>query len=415
MDPDYFSHNDLTTMFQHAYRSGHSTSTAMTQMSDSWLTSIDNSMLVGTVLLDFSAAFDVIDHDILIAKLTSYGFNSSAIQWFRSYLSDRSQRVYFNGAFSRCKSLDCGVPQGSCLGPLLFSIFTNDMPYVLSNARVTMFADDSLYYAAPTCSELNQVLSCEISILFNWIKTNKLILNISKTKSIMFGSKYRLLHNPKINIQIDGQTIQQVKTVKLLGLCLDCSLSWSDHINRVVAKMGRAVAITRKCAPFLISQLFHQVVCSLVLCHLDYCSVVWSAASNSLLNKLQVAQNKAARLVLGCSPRTSVAEMHERLTWLRVKDRLSANVLIYLHRIINTQTPKFFYNNIIYCSNTHSYNTRGANSGLITLPLPKSNSMKLSVFYRSIAFWNSLPGEVREIKGKTGFKRRLRMYLISTT
>ena len=79
---DYFSHNDLTTMFQHAYRSGHS----MTQMSDSWLTSIDNSMLVGTVLLDFSAAFDVIDHDILIAKLTSYGFNSSAIQWFRSYL-----------------------------------------------------------------------------------------------------------------------------------------------------------------------------------------------------------------------------------------------------------------------------------------------------------------------------------------
>ena len=164
--------------------------------------------------------------------------------------SDRSQRVYFNGAFSRCKSLDCGVPQGSCLGPLLFSIFTNDMPYVLSNARVTMFADDStLYYAAPTCSELNQVLSCEISILFNWIKTNKLILNISKTKSIMFGSKYRLLHYPKINIQIDGQTIQQVKTVKLLGLWLDCSLSWSDHINRVVAKMGRAVAITRKCAP----------------------------------------------------------------------------------------------------------------------------------------------------------------------
>ena len=194
---------------------------------------------------------------------------------------------------------------------------------------------------SPTCSELNQVLSGEISILFNWIKTNKLILNISKTKSIMFGSKYRLLHNPEMNIQIDGQIIPQVKTVKLLGLWLDCTLSWSDHINRVVAKMVRAVAITRKCAPFLNSQLLHQVVCSLILCHLDYCSVVWSAASKSLLNKLQVAQNKAARLVLGCSPRTSVAEM-QRLTWLRVNDRLSTNVLIYLHRIINTQTPTFF-------------------------------------------------------------------------
>lgn len=95
----------------------------------------------------------------------------------------------------------------------------------------------------------------------------------------MFASKYRLLQNPKINIQIDGQTIQQVKTVKLLGLWFDCSLSWSDHINRVVAKMGRVVAITCKCAPFPNSQLLHQVVCSLVLCHLDYCSVLWSAAS----------------------------------------------------------------------------------------------------------------------------------------
>ena len=125
-----------------------------------------------------------------------------------------------------------------------------------------------------------------------------------------------------------------------------------------------------------------------------------------------MAQNKAARLVLGCSPRTSVAEMHERLTWLRVKDRLSANVLIYLHRIINTQTPKISYDNMIYCSNTNKYSNI-----LLTLPrpLPKSDSMKLLVFFSSIAFWNSLPGEVCETKGKAGFQRRLRMYLISTS
>lgn len=114
-------------------------------------------------------------------------------------MSERSQRVYFNGALSCSKSLDCGVPQGSCLGPLLFSIFSNDMPYILRKATLTMFADDTtLYYAAPTCSELNQVLSCEISKLYNWIKTNKLVLNISKTMSIIFGSKYRLSDNPKL-------------------------------------------------------------------------------------------------------------------------------------------------------------------------------------------------------------------------
>lgn len=184
--------------------------------------------------------------------------------------------------------------------------------------------------------------------------------------NIIFGSKYRLSDNPKMNIQVNGQTIQQVKTVKLLGLWLDCTLSWSDHINKVVAKMGRAVAIMRKCAPFLNSQLLSRVVCTLVLCHLDYCSVVWSAASNCLLRRLQVAQNKAARLVLACSSRTSVAEMHGRLDWLMVKHRLSANILTYFHGINNTQTPKFLCDNIIYCSNTHSHFTRASNSGQIT-------------------------------------------------
>jgi len=237
------------------------------------------------------------------------------------------------------------------------------MPYILNKATLTMFADDStLYYAAPTCSELNQVLSSEISKLYNWIKTNKLVLNISKTASIIFGSKHRLADNPKIEIQVNGQNVQHVKKVKLLGLWLDSTLSWLDHINKVVAKMGRAVAVMRKCAQFLNLQLLSRVACTLVLCHLDYCSAVWSAASSSHIKKLQVAQNKAARLVLGCSSRTSVAEMHERLAWLVVKDRLSVNMLVYFHRIINTRIPSFLYDKTMYCSDIHSHYTRGVNS-----------------------------------------------------
>ena len=127
-----------------------------------------------------------------------------------------------------------------------------------------------------------------------------------------------------------------------------------------------------------------------------------------------MAQNKAARLVLGCSSRTSVTEMHERLTWLMVKHRLSANILIYFHKIINTQTPKFLYNNITYCSNKHSHYTRAANSGQVSLPLPKSDYIKRTVLYRSTVFWNKLPVVVRGIKDKTGFKRRLKLYLLST-
>ena len=116
------------TVFQHVCREGHSTSKALTQMTDDWLREIDDNMIVGAVLLDFGAAFDIIDHSLLLEKTMCYGFTPPAIIWIKSYLSSRTRRVFFNGSLSNIIQLESGIPQGSCLGPLLFSIFTNDMP-----------------------------------------------------------------------------------------------------------------------------------------------------------------------------------------------------------------------------------------------------------------------------------------------
>ena len=213
----------------------------------------------------------------------------------RSYLTSRSQ-----SSLSNRRYVDCGIPQGSCLGPLLYSIFTNDLPLAVKQASLTMYADDStLYYAASTCSELNQVLTVELNRVYDWIRSNKLVLNPSKTAAMLFGSSKKLAQESKLNLIIDGQHIQQVKKTKLLGVHLDGELSWSDHINKIAAKMGAGIGAARKFAPFLPPLLLNQIVCSLVLCHLDYCTGVWSSASKGLINKLQIMQNKAARLVLG--------------------------------------------------------------------------------------------------------------------
>lgn len=123
---DYFSVNNLNTDFQHAYRVGHSTTTAMAQMTSDWLTTLDNKMLAGAVLLDFSSAFDLIDHYLLLRKMKCYGFSQAALLWLQSYLENRRQTVFFNGSFSDKRDVSCGIPQGSCLGPLLFSMYTND-------------------------------------------------------------------------------------------------------------------------------------------------------------------------------------------------------------------------------------------------------------------------------------------------
>ena len=142
----YFSINKLNSEFQHAYKKDHSTITALMQMTDQWMSDIDRKRIVGAVLLDFSAAFDLIDHNMLLMKLAAYGFNNCTLNWMRSYSSNRMQTVYFNGSCSAVKAVQCGVPQGSCLGPLLYSIFTNAMPLVLSKVSVAMFADDSTVY-----------------------------------------------------------------------------------------------------------------------------------------------------------------------------------------------------------------------------------------------------------------------------
>ena len=120
----YVTINNIVSTAQHAYRPNHSTTTALVKMTDDWLSAMDKGELVGVVYIDFSAAFDLVDHCILLAKLKSYGFQPGVLAWFESYLQSRTQVVYINGQFSEPLGLECGVPQGSCLGPLLFTLYT---------------------------------------------------------------------------------------------------------------------------------------------------------------------------------------------------------------------------------------------------------------------------------------------------
>ena len=285
------------------------------------------------VVTVFSTAFDVIDHDILIYKLKKYGFSRLALDWMWSYLTDRSQRVFFNGTLSESKYNKCGVPQGSCLGPLLFIIFTNDLPYVTTNTDMVMYADDTtLYSTADTLHELEDNLNQDLVRVSNWVKDNKLALNVTKTKSIIFRSRYMRMSDPQMHLSMSGIPIEQVSRIKLLGVFLDSHLSWSDQIDCIITKMGRGLAMVKKCSSYLTSTVMGQVIQSLVFCHLYYCPVVWSAATKVELSKLQLVQNRAARLCLHCSTRTNVAYMHAQLTWLSVEQKLNCSLLMFFQK-----------------------------------------------------------------------------------
>ena len=276
-----------------------------------------------------------------------------------------------------------------------------------------MYADDTtLYSAAISEQAVTDTLSSALTDIYEWIEHNKLVLNISKTKAIVLGSRHTLGKNPQLKLSIGTTQIEQVNTIKLLGVTIDSSLSWSKHINNIVIKMGRGIGMARKCSGFITPSIMKSVIHSLVLSNLEYCPVIWSSATKLDLGKLQIAQNKAARLALGCPYRTSIIYMHENLNWLMVEQKLSVSLLMLLRNIISTNKPSSLAQQFEMTSE-HGYNTRGAVSGkLRTKIAPKSNCLKLTGIYRSIELWNALPKNILSIiHNKMTFRKHIKKYL----
>lgn len=193
--------------------------------------------------------------------------------------------VYFNGSDSDLKPVKHGVPQGSCLGPLLYSIFTTDFPLVLNTAHMAMYADDTTIYSAGRTIDEFRNLSKEMKLVSEWVSCNKLILNVPKTTSMVIRSNHSLRSN-QIDVLINNQSIKQVNEVKLLGIIIDHPLSWDIHIKRIISKIGNILSVIRRCSKYLTTQTTKQVIQALVLSHMDYCTAVWSNTSLANIRKL---------------------------------------------------------------------------------------------------------------------------------
>ena len=220
---------------QYGFRPGHSTINATTEFLWNTLQSIENNHKTLSVFLDLSKAFDTIDHSILLQKLEHYGIRGLALDWFRSYISDRKQFVSYNNKDSDIMNMNCGVPQGSVLGPLLFIIYTNDVPHCLAHNKAIIFADDTTLFSSGNCvQELFNNMKTDLLELIDWFRANKLSLNLSKTNYVLFRKS---TDNTKIendlSLKIGDETITRASTVKFLGLHIDEHLTWSHHFKNV--------------------------------------------------------------------------------------------------------------------------------------------------------------------------------------
>ena len=221
---------------QFGFRSNHSTEHVLTSLLETIKKSLDNDEIVCGVFIDLQKAFDTVNHEILPEKLNHYGIRSKENSWFRSFLINRKQYVSINGFFSQTKIVRCGVPQDSTLGPLLFLIYINDLNNALDKSIVQHFADDtSLLFGNKCPSEISCVMKNELQLLTNWLRANKISLNESKTKLLIFRPRRKLSITVR-NIKLKQFYINSWKTVTYLGIEIYENLSWNNQIETLSKK-----------------------------------------------------------------------------------------------------------------------------------------------------------------------------------
>ena len=287
--------------------------------------------------LDLKKAFDTIDHEIILRKLANYGVDQSALRFFASYLCNRSQKCSVNGRLSSASKLTYGVPQGSILGPLLFLIYINDLPNCL-DIRAKMFADDA-NITVPGCTfaELEQATNSELNNLYNWLKANKLSLNIAKTEFMVISTRQKFLAEncSEINIQLDGHPISRVEHTKSLSLNIDDRLSWSNHIKDLCKKISSAIGALRRIRPLISQSTAVQIYNALIQPHFDYCAPVWDGLSSYLCEKLQKFQNRAARVILQANCEINSSLLLETLKWDKLSSRRRKQKAIMMFKSLN--------------------------------------------------------------------------------
>ena len=348
---NYMTSNNLLFNHQYGFREGHSTELALLEFIDRLYNLLDNKKNPIAIFLDLSKAFDTIDHNILLYKLNHYGIKNVELKWFESYLRNRSQCVEFEGVTSQNHIIKTGVPQGSILGPLLFLIYVNDL-YKASDFHSIMFADDTTLMS--TFCNLNEAcisnsqnsnaakINTELDKVYNWLAANKLSLNISKTKYMIFSIKGKKTND--LDIKINNTSLEQVNVFKFLGVHVDSNLSWNTHITYIANKLSRVNGILCRLKHSLPTNILKTIYCALFLPHLYYGICTWGFATHSQTNRLIKLQKKAVRNISKSKYNAHTAEIFKMLNIHTIPDVLKLTCIKIYYRYTHNTLPNYFVN-----------------------------------------------------------------------
>lgn len=417
----YLEKNNMLPEVQSGFRRGRSTVTALLDVTDNILQAQDQGMCTLLVLLDFSRAFDSLNINLLLSKLSYYGFDSNAIQWFHSYLSERYQYVKitnYDGSslISDRMAISKGVPQGSILGPILFLLYSADMKDHIMHCRYHFYADDTQIYISCKPSDIDiaiDKLNEDLNRISLWSRNNSLLLNPNKSKYMICGTKSQISRlNPSNKILIMGQPIERVWEARNLGLQMDCDLRFENHIIGLVRDCFYRLKILYNVRDHLGVDLRIRLTESLILSKLNYTDIVYGPRLTAKTQRLvQRIQNACARFCFDIPFREHVTPYLNVHSILKMKHRRKFHLACLLFDLLRRKEPSYLYNKLTWMSSHRTCESRQCSIQLV-VQKHKTASFRGSFRYAASRCWNNIPPPIRNTQSFLKYKSKLKEYIL---
>ena len=393
--------------FQYGFRKGHSTTHALIELADQIKLAINDNELTCGLFLDLSKAFDTVNHKILLTKLDHYGIRGTAHNLLKSYLTNRKQYVKIGNCKSELEQINCGVPQGSVLGPLLFLIYINDLHKACTMGNLRIFADDTtLFFKCNNKDDITTKGTQIMTQLNEWFKANKLTLNSDKSNFVIFRSRQNKITNLPVQIKFQTTCIKQSESAKFLGVILDEHLTWNNHITEVCNKLKRYFKIFYFIRNFVNIEQIRTIYYAFIFSRIKYGIPTFGFTDENKLKCLQVLQNKLLKVLLAKNYKYSTNKLHNDLKLIKVKDIAKLEASTFIHNYFNNKLPPVFNNYFTLITEIHDRVTRRSEKD-IYFKTYKTNIGISSMKSIGAKNWNELSNSYKDIKNMKTFRKSL--------